>query len=88
MAGYIIAIVFTMLCWTATYILSFLAINKNLYDACFETWYVAKKYDRLPKDKIKSIISIEQNNIMTFVLICWILSSLFTGITITLIYFM
>ena len=86
MAGYIIAIVFTMLCWVATYIFTFFGIRKHFYLACFDTWYFGKKYDRMPKDKIGEITYIEKNKIFNLIWGCWVLSSLWTGIITILVY--
>lgn len=87
MTGYIVALIFVVFCWVATYIISFIAIKKHLMDACFDTWYVGQKYDRLPPDRLKNIISIERFKINFWVWICWALSGLFSAITIILIYF-
>jgi hypothetical protein len=86
MSGYVIAIAFSILCWIATYIFTFLAIRKNFYSACFYTWYFGKNYDKMPKDKIKEITYIEQNGIINWIWGCWVMSSLWAGLTIILIY--
>lgn len=86
MAGYIIAIVFTILCWIATYIFTFFGIRKYFYSACFYTWYCGKKYDRMTKDKIGEITYIEKNKITNWIWGCWVLSSLWAGIVIILVY--
>lgn len=86
MIEYIIAIAFTILCWVATYIFTFFAIRKYFYLACFYTWYFGKKYDRMPKDKIEEITYIEKSKIINWIWGCWVLSSLWTGIAIILIY--
>lgn len=88
MTGYIIALIFVVLCWIATYIFSFIAIKKHLMDACFDTWYFGQKYDRLPPDRLNDIISNERFKIKFWVWSCWVFSSFFSGITMILIYFM
>ena len=45
-----------------------------------------KKYDRMPKDKIDEITYIEKNKIIIWIWGCWVLSSLWAGLTIILIY--
>lgn len=86
MTGYIIAIVFTILCWIATYIFTFFSIRKIFYSACFYTWYFGGKYDKMTKDKIEEITYIEKSKITNWIWGCWVMSSLWTGLTIILIY--
>ena len=88
MTEYIIALIFVVFCWIATYIISFIAIKKHLMDACFDSWYLGRKYDRLPPDRINDIISIDKCKIKFWVWLCWAVSSLFSGIAMVLIYFM
>lgn len=84
----IISLIFVVFCWIATYIFSFIAINKYLNDACFDSWYFGKKYDRLLQDRLNNIISNDKIKIKFWVWMCWVFSSLFSGIIMILIYFM
>ena len=84
--SFFIAITFTILCWIATYIFTFFAIRKYFYSACFDTWYFGKRYNRMTNDKIGKITYIEKNKITNWLWGCWVLSSLWTGIAIIIIY--
>ena len=44
MTGNIIALIFVVFCWIATYILCLIAVRKYLKEACFNTWYYGKKF--------------------------------------------
>lgn len=87
MTGYIVALIFVVFCWVATYIISFIAIKKHLMDACFDSWYVGQKYDILPdRLKLKNITSIDRSKIKFWVWMCWALSGLFSAIIMILLY--
>lgn len=87
MTGYIIGICFSVVCWIATYILCLLAIRKHLKDACFDTWYYGRKYKdgRMPKDRITDINSISFTKIVYWVWGCWVVTSLWVAIILSLL---
>ena len=87
MTGYIVGICFTVLCWIATYILCLIAIRKYLKEACFNTWYYGKKFkdNRMPNDRITDINSISFSKIGYLVWGCWVTTSLWVAIILSLI---
>lgn len=87
MTGYIIGICFSVFCWIATYILCLLAIKKHLKDACFNTWYYGKKFndERMTNDRITVINSISFSKIFYWVWGCWIVTSLWVAIILSLL---
>jgi hypothetical protein len=87
MVVYIIGICFIVLCWIATYILSIIAIRKYLKDACFYTWYYGKRFkvNRMPNDRITDINSTLFNKIGYWVWGCWVATSLWVAIILSLL---
>lgn len=87
MTGYIIGICFCILCWIATYILCLIAVRKYLKEACFNTWYYGKKFnaERMPNDRITLINSILFSKIGYWFWGCWIATSLWVAIILSLI---
>ena len=87
MTGYIIGICFTVLCWIATYILCLIVVRKYLNEACFNTWYYGKKFnaERMPNDRITLINSLLFSKIGYWVWGCWLATSLWVAIILSLV---
>lgn len=87
MTGNIIALIFVVFCWIATYILCLIAVRKYLKEACFNTWYYGKKFkdNRMPNDRITDINSISFSKIGYWVWGCWVATSLWVAIILSLI---
>lgn len=87
MTVYIIGICFSIFCWIATYILCLIVVRKYLKEACFNTWYYGKKFgaERMPNDRITLINSMLFTKIGYWFWGCWIATSLWVAIILSLV---